>query len=436
MMRPLARVLAVLVVAVASLLSPVATSAPVQQAQAADARQFDPGNIIADDVFFDGRAMDAAAIQSFLVSRSPSSCPDPAYDSSPCLEDFRMDTASQAADNLCAGYQGAARESAAQIIAKVAASCRVNPRVILVLLQKEMGFITSSNPTAKMYDRAAGYYCPDIGTGWCHPDYAGLQRQLYNSARQYQRYATYPTNYSYRAGRDNVIQWSVPSSCGTSVVRIRNQATAGLYNYTPYRPNQAALNAGYGTGDSCSAYGNRNFWLYYTDWFGSTQFATGGAVVARANAADTRGLIGSATGNVICGLQEGGCSSRSSEGPSTGPPPPGHRSSAARSTSAGPTCAGRPAASATRPGSRTAVLKDGGCFQDFQQGAMYWTAGNGRPAGVGSRSRRNGRARSGRSGTSATRPPRRGAASPARAACSSSRAAGSTGPPRAARTSW
>lgn len=29
----------------------------------------------------------------------------------------------------------------------------------------------------------------------------------------------------------------------------------------------------YGTGDSCSAYGNRNFWRMYTDWFGS---ATGG----------------------------------------------------------------------------------------------------------------------------------------------------------------
>ena len=66
------------------------------------------------------------------------------------------------------------------------------------------------------------------------------------------------------------------------MVYIQNQATAGLYNYTPYRPNQAALDAGYGTGDSCSAYGNRNFWLYFTDWFGSTQHATGGAVVARA----------------------------------------------------------------------------------------------------------------------------------------------------------
>ncbi len=33
------------------------------------------------------------------------------------------------------------------------------------------------------------------------------------------------------------------------------------------------MNNLYGTGDGCSAYGNRNFWRMYTDWFGST---TGG----------------------------------------------------------------------------------------------------------------------------------------------------------------
>ena len=51
---------------------------------------------------------------------------------------------------------------------------------------------------------------------------------------------------------------------------IQNQATAGLYLYTPYRPNAAALANLYGTGDGCSSYGNRNFWRMFTDWFGST----------------------------------------------------------------------------------------------------------------------------------------------------------------------
>jgi hypothetical protein len=42
-----------------------------------------------------------------------------------------------------------------------------------------------------------------------------------------------------------------------------------LYDYTPYTPNAAALNNLYGTGDACSSYGNRNFWRYYSDWFGN-----------------------------------------------------------------------------------------------------------------------------------------------------------------------
>jgi hypothetical protein len=57
-------------------------------------------------------------------------------------------------------------------------------------------------------------------------------------------------------------------ACGGSTVYIRNQATASLYNYTPYQPNNAAKAAGYGLGDGCSSYGNRNFFLYYSDWFG------------------------------------------------------------------------------------------------------------------------------------------------------------------------
>ncbi|MDT0275113.1 hypothetical protein [Blastococcus goldschmidtiae] len=382
-MRPVLRVLTVLAVLAASLLAPVATSTPAQQADAADTRLFSAGNIISDAVFFDGRAMDAGQIQRFLESKSPSSCPDPALDSSPCLEDFRLDTTSRAADGLCAGYQGAARESAAQIIAKVSVSCRVSPRVILVLLQKEMGFITSSNPTAKMYDRAAGYYCPDIGTGWCHPDYAGLQKQLYNAARQYQRYAAYPANYSYRAGYTNTIQWDVPTSCGTSQVFIQNQATAGLYNYTPYRPNQAALDAGYGTGNDCSAYGNRNFWLYFTDWFGSTQSPGGAAIAARAALADAV-TIGSATSGIICGLPQGGCFRAHQKGAIYWSPNSGARIVWGAIQARWGALGWETGRLGYPTGEESCGLAGGGCFQDFQNGAMYWSPATGAHPVLGS----------------------------------------------------
>jgi hypothetical protein len=125
-----------------------------------------------------------------------------------------------------------------------------------------------------MYTRAMGYACPDTSGGTCDAKYDGLFNQLYSAAKQFQRYTAKPMGYGYAAGMVNQIKWHPNSACGTSSVHIENQATANLYNYTPYRPNTAALAAGYGQGDSCSSYGNRNFWSYFTDWFGSTQ--TGG----------------------------------------------------------------------------------------------------------------------------------------------------------------
>ena len=49
------------------------------------------------------------------------------------------------------------------------------------------------------------------------------------------------------------------------VVNIRNLATSALYRYTPYQPNAATLAGG---SNSCSAYGNLNFYRLFEDWFG------------------------------------------------------------------------------------------------------------------------------------------------------------------------
>ncbi|AWB95914.1 hypothetical protein DCE93_09765 [Agromyces badenianii] len=74
---------------------------------------------------------------------------------------------------------------------------------------------------------------------------------------------------SIRIGEVNAVRYHPNAACGTKDVRVQNKATAALYYYTPYTPNAAALNNLYGTGDACSAYGNRNFWRMYNDWFGS-----------------------------------------------------------------------------------------------------------------------------------------------------------------------
>jgi uncharacterized protein with LGFP repeats len=375
-MRHALRLLAVLTVLAGSLLSPVATSTPAQPASAADLRGFDPGNIISDAVFFDGLAMDAPAIQDFLNAKG-SAC-KVGTDGTACLKNYSMETFDRSADGLCDGYRGARLESAAVILAKVAASCQVSPRVLLVLLEKEMGLVRTTNPTAKKYDRAAGYACPDSGNGWCDPAYAGLQNQLYRSAWQYQRYAAYPQNYPYRAGRDNVIQWHPSTGCGTSIVRIANQATAGLYSYTPYRPNQAALNAGYGTGDACSSYGNRNFWNYFTDWFGSTQSTGGGEILAKYQSmGGENSPLGAVTGTFYCGLRDGGCFQPFQHGSiywsrSSGAQPVLGTLLSAYSQhrwETGPL--GYPT------GDGFCGLRDGGCFQPFQGGSLYWSQASG-----------------------------------------------------------
>ncbi|HWT40312.1 MAG TPA: RICIN domain-containing protein, partial [Dongiaceae bacterium] len=58
-------------------------------------------------------------------------------------------------------------------------------------------------------------------------------------------------------------------TCGGSNVSIQNLATAALYDYTPYQPNAAVLAAPMGTTVTCGAYGNINFYRYFTSWFGA-----------------------------------------------------------------------------------------------------------------------------------------------------------------------
>lgn len=234
-----------------------------QAADAANSALFDPGLIISDAQFFDGSAMTAPQIQSFLNSKV-SNCTG----SNGCLFNYRQATPSMpVSPGRCSAYTGSASESAAEIIAKVGQACGVSQKALLVLLEKEQGLVSHSAPSQRRFDAATGMGCPD--TAGCDPDYGGFFYQVYYAARQFQVYATTPASWNHRAGRINNIRYSPNASCGTRPVFIVNQATAGLYNYTPYTPNAAALNNLYGIGDGCSSYGNRNFWRIFSDWFGS-----------------------------------------------------------------------------------------------------------------------------------------------------------------------
>jgi Domain of unknown function (DUF4214) len=255
-----------------------AATAPTAPAQAANAATFDPGLIIDDRLFYDGSLMPEASIQSFLDGKV-ATCGVTAGNPG-CLEIYRADSTTRDANAYCGRYEGGTGELASRILYKVAIACNINPQVLIVTLQKEQGLVTATNPTAAKYQKAMGYGCPD--TSVCDAKYYGFANQLYSAAWQFNYYRANPTRFNYRAGQVNTIKWNPNATCGTSDVFIQNSATAGLYTYTPYRPNQAALNNLYGTGDGCSSYGNRNFWSYFTDWFGSTLVSPGAVAFVKA----------------------------------------------------------------------------------------------------------------------------------------------------------
>jgi len=237
--------------------------APAPEAEAANASAFAPGNIISDAQFFDGQAMSADQVQSFLAARV-TSC----RSGYTCLKDYRQETPNKAAvAGRCAAYAGANSESAAQIIARVGAACGISQKALLVLLEKEQAIVSDAWPSARQYRSATGYGCPD--TADCDINFYGFFNQVYAAAIQFQYYAANPTRWNHVSGRVNAVRFHPNASCGSSSVYIQNQATAGLYNYTPYQPNASALGNLYGSGDACGSYGNRNFWRIFTDWFGT-----------------------------------------------------------------------------------------------------------------------------------------------------------------------
>jgi hypothetical protein len=263
-------------------------------AHAVSGSDWSAGRIIDDGIFYDNQSMSLGDIQNFLNSKVPTcdtqgtqsaadlgypnithaqyaanhGWPGPPY---VCLKDYYQVPRSDAVVNNFSGSIPSGSWSAAQIIKNAADTYGVSPKALLVTLQKESPgpLLSDTWPLQSQYRNAMGYGCPD--TAPCDPSYEGFYNQMSNAARQFKLYKDNPASYRYKPNQNNSIYYNPNAGCGASNVYIETFATAGLYNYTPYQPNQAALNNLYGTGDGCSAYGNRNFWRIYNDWFGSTQ---------------------------------------------------------------------------------------------------------------------------------------------------------------------
>lgn len=244
------------------------------QTSALTGNDFNAGRIIDDSIFFDPSGMSIDTIQAFLNSKVPvcdtyHSSSNPSYQPPfTCLKDYRQDVQGKAAEPGLCNDVSAGNKSSAEIIFEVSQSCGVSPKALIVLLEKEQGLVTDTWPWSIQYQSATGYGCPDNAP--CDAEYYGFFNQLYNAARQFKKYARDESQFRYRAYRSNYIQYNPDTSCGGSNVVIENQATAGLYNYTPYQPNNAARAAAPGQTVLCGAYGNINFWRYFNNWFGPT----------------------------------------------------------------------------------------------------------------------------------------------------------------------
>lgn len=239
------------------------------EVEAASLANFDPGYIISDYQMGNYTSMTEAEIQAFLTAKN--SCANTNYNYYVALS--RNTNYTWHWDNghfVCLSEERfgdgeviGSGETVAHIIWQAAQDFKINPKVLIVLLQKETGLITDPIPNNGDYRKATGYGCPD--TAACSEKYYGFKNQVRNAAALFRTvldggWTNYPLG-------NNYIQYNPSAACGGSVVNVKNLATSALYRYTPYQPNAGALAAGYGTA-SCGAYGNRNFYLYFEDWFG------------------------------------------------------------------------------------------------------------------------------------------------------------------------
>jgi hypothetical protein len=230
---------------------------------AADARAFNPERIIDDAVFTNNGSMSADQIQAFLNSKN-----------STCLKNFTTlsltddNNDGSVANNGSEPYGKHGTMSAAQVIKAASDIYKINPQVILATLEKEQGLVTRTDCPDWRYNTALGYGCPD--TAPCNQAAYGFTRQIdYGTYHFRGFYDDSLTFVPYGIGRQQVA-YNPTASCGSSVLNIQNRATASLYSYTPYQPNAAAIAAGYASAPPCGAYGNRNFFLFFNDWFGPT----------------------------------------------------------------------------------------------------------------------------------------------------------------------
>ena len=135
-------------------------------------------------------------------------------------------------------------KSAAEIIYQASVQYQINPKYLLVTLQKEQSLVTDDTPTQKQLDWAAGYGVCD-SCSLSDPKvikYKGFGKQVDNAAGIIRWYYN-NTAHSVVKKKDQ------PTTIDNQSIIPQSWATAFLYTYTPH------------------IHGNQNFFRIWNTWF-------------------------------------------------------------------------------------------------------------------------------------------------------------------------
>ncbi|MFH1900267.1 MAG: hypothetical protein ABIJ83_03290 [Patescibacteria group bacterium] len=178
--------------------------------------QFDPSFILSDYELTNYSSMDMGQIQNFLTSKN---------------------------SKLSTYVDPSIRITASQIIYDSARLHKINPKYILVLLQKEQSLVEDGTPNQDQYDWATGY---GICDGCKKTDskvqkYKGFPSQIDWGAGGTRYYLDNANEFKYQVGETYVID--------NTNVTIKNDATRALFTYTPH------------------LHGNQNLYNIWQTWF-------------------------------------------------------------------------------------------------------------------------------------------------------------------------
>lgn len=210
------------------------------------AANFDPNFVLHDEALRADDMMTVDDVQAFLVSKK-----------------------SLLSTRSFPRHDGGASAPASVIIYEAARAWKINPQVLLVLLQKEQTLITRQTLGKTTLDRAVGAGCPNGTTNL----YPGFGNQMWNGARLLDKYGedrTPSTGFAVFKPNTKYNTYTIP-------VYPRNIATHKLYVYNP------SIGAKVPYGDLSSQIntlsGNANFWKIYWNWFGDPTVVPGPPVL-------------------------------------------------------------------------------------------------------------------------------------------------------------